>query len=159
MSRTPRGALSRFITAEGFFLSAGLAFFFLVCMIPILMLGVSMAGFVLSGEQAGRHVVGQLSQQFPVYQKQIGAALLRIVETRAMSGLLGTAVLVMFSTPLLSAARLIMHRLLGIRGSVGMLKSLARDIAMALLLSALLFTVSTATWLVTAPEELVTTTV
>jgi membrane protein len=147
VSPTPKGALSRFAAADGLFLSAGLAFFFLMCMIPILLLGVSMVGFVLSSEQAGRLVAGQLSQQFPVYQKQIGATLLRIVETRAVSGLLGTAVLVMFSTPLLSASRLIMHRLLGIRGSVGFLRSLARDIAMALLLSALLFTVSTVTWL------------
>jgi len=34
----PRGALSRFIAADGFFISAGLAFFFLVCLIPILLL-------------------------------------------------------------------------------------------------------------------------
>jgi len=147
VSRTPRGALSRFVVADGFFLSAGLAFFFLMCMIPILLLGVSMVGFVLSSEQAGRHVVGQLSQQFPVYQKQIGAALLRTVETRAVSGLLGTAVLVIFSTPLLSASRLILHRLLGVRTEGGVLRSLARDTGMALLLSALLFTVSTVTWL------------
>ena len=103
MTAGSRGALSRFIAADGFFISAGLAFFFLVCLIPILLLGVSMVGFVLSGEEAARHVVGQLTQQFPVYQKQIGRALLGIVETRAVSGLLGTAVLVFFSTPLLSA--------------------------------------------------------
>ena len=147
MTAGPRGALSRFIAADGFFISAGLAFFFLVCLIPILLLGVSMVGFVLSGEEAARHVVGQLSQQFPVYQKQIGRALLGIVETRATSGLLGTAVLVFFSTPLLSASRLILHRLLGVRSDGGVLKNLARDSAMALVLSALLFTVSTATWL------------
>lgn len=147
MSRSPRGALSRFLAADGFFLSAGLAFIFLMCMIPILMLGISMVGFVLSSEQAARHVVGQLSQQFPVYQKQIGAGLLRIVETRTLSGLLGTVVLVFFSTPLLSASRLILHRLLGIRGDSGFLRGLARDIAMALLLSVLLFVVSTVTWL------------
>jgi membrane protein len=147
VSPGPRGALSRFVVADGFFLSAGLAFIFLMCMIPLLLLGVSMVGFVLSSEQAARHVVGQLSQQFPVYQKQIAAALLRIVETRTMSGLLGTAVLVLFSTPLLSASRLILHRLLGVRGDVGLLRGLVRDVAMALLLSALLFAVSTVTWL------------
>jgi len=143
----PRGALSRFIAADGFFISAGLAFFFLVCLIPILLLGVSMVGFVLSGEEAARHVVGQLTQQFPVYQKQIGRALLGIVETRAVSGLLGTAVLVFFSTPLLSASRLILHRLLGVRSDGGFVRNLARDSAMAVVLSALLFAVSTVTWL------------
>ena len=147
MTATPRGAVSRFIAADGFFMSAGLAFFFLVCLIPLLLLGVSMVGFVLSGEEAARHVVGQLAQQFPVYQAQITRVLLRIVETRTASGLLGTGALVLFSTPLLSASRLILHRLLGVKSDGGFLRNLVRDSWMALLLSLLLFTVSTMTWL------------
>src|SRR5258705_1122845 len=103
-------------------MSAGLAFFFLVCLIPLLLLGVSMVGFVLSGEEAARHVVGQLAQQFPVYQAQITRVLLRIVETRTASGLLGTGALVLFSTPLLSASRLILHRLLGVKSDGGFLQ-------------------------------------
>ena len=95
MTASPRGALSRFVAADGFFMSAGLAFFFLMCLIPLLLLGVSMVGFVLSTQEAARHVVGQLAQQFPVYQAQITRVLLRIVETRTASGLLGTAALVL----------------------------------------------------------------
>ena len=147
MTAGSRGALSRFVAADGFFMSAGLAFFFLMCLIPILLLGISMVGFVLSGELAARYVVGQLTQQFPVYQAQLARVLLRIVETRTASGLLGTAVLVLFSTPLLSASRLILHRLLGVRTDGGFVRNLARDSWMALLLSMLLFTVSTLTWL------------
>ena len=147
MTASPRGAVSRFIAADGFFMSAGLAFFFLVCLIPVLLLGVSLVGFVLSGEEAARHVVRQLVQQFPVYQAQITRVLLRIVETRTASGLLGTGTLVIFSTPLLSASRLILHRLLGVKGDGGFLRNLVRDSWMALLLSLLLFTVSTMTWL------------
>jgi membrane protein len=142
-----RGALSRFVAADGFFISAGLAFFFLVSLIPILLLGVSLVGFVLSGEEAARHVIGQLAPQFPVYQNQIARALLAIVETRAASGVLGIVVLVFFSTPMISAARLILHRLLGVRSDAGFLRNLLRDAAMALVLSVLLFTVSTVTWL------------
>ena len=147
MTVSPRGAVSRFIAADGFFMSAGLAFFFLVSLIPLVLLGVSMVGFVLSGEEAARHVVGQLAKQFPVYQAQITRVLLRIVETRAASGLLGTGALVIFSTPLLSASRLILHRLLGVKSDGGFLRNLVRDSWMALLLSLLLFTVSTMTWL------------
>ena len=147
MTATPRGAVSRFIAADGFFMSAGLAFFFLVSLIPLLLLGVSLVGFVLAREEAARHVVGQLAQQFPVYQAQITRVLLRIVETRTASGLLGTGALVLFSTPLLSASRLILHRLLGVKSDGGFLRNLVRDSWMALLLSLLLFTVSTMTWL------------
>jgi membrane protein len=142
-----RGALSRFVAADGLFLSAGLAFFFLVSLIPILLLGVSLVGFVLSSEEAARHVIGQLTPQFPVYQNQIARALLGIVATRTASGLLGTVVLVFFSTPLISAARVILHRLLNVRNDAGVLRNLARDGAMALVLSVLLFTVSTVSWL------------
>ena len=145
-----RGALSRFIEADGFLLSAGLAFFFLVSMIPILVLGVFMVGLVLSTEQATRHVVGQLTQQFPVYQRQISRVLVRIVEVRAASGLLGTAVLVVFSTPLFGASRLVLHRLLGVKPAGGVVRNFfihfIRDALLAVLLSVLLFIATTMSW-------------
>src|SRR5436853_422515 len=43
-----RGAYSRFFMADGFFMAAGLAFFFLVTMIPLVLLSVSIVGFVLT---------------------------------------------------------------------------------------------------------------
>lgn len=143
----PGGAIARFIAADGFFLSAGLAFFFLVCMIPILLLGVSIVGFVLSTEQAARAVVGQLAQHFPVYQKQITRALVRIVEARTVSGLLGTGVLILFSTPLFGASRLVLHRLLGVKAGGGFVRNLVGDAGMVILLSACLFVASAVTWI------------
>lgn len=142
-----RGAISRFLAADGFFLGAGLAFCFLMCMIPILLLGVSMVGFVLSTEQAAREVVGQLTQHFPVYQKQINRALVRIVEGRAVSGLVGTGTLVLFSTPLFGASRLVLHRLLGVKAGGGFVRNLVVDSGMVLLLSVLLFVASAVTWI------------
>src|SRR2546422_114389 len=108
-----RGAFSRFFANDGLFLAAGLAFFFLVCMIPLLLLGVSMVGFVLSTEQAAEELVGQLARNFPVYRREITRVLLRIVQTRTVSGVAGTVILVLFSTSLFGAARLVMHRMLG----------------------------------------------
>ena len=150
-----RGAVSRFFVADGFFLAAGLAFFFLVCMIPLVLLGVSTVGFVLSTEQAGQEVVGQLARNFPVYKSEIARVLLRIVNTRTVSGLLGTVILVFFSTPLFSASRLALHRLLAIRMPRSFFRNLARDAAMVLLLGVLLFAASTVTWLFQWFRELV----
>jgi len=141
-----RGAVSRFFAADGFFLAAGLSFFFLVCMIPLVLLGVSTVGFVLSTEEAGREVVGQLTRNFPVYKREISRVLLAIVNARTVSGLLGTVILVFFSTPLFSASRLALHRVLGIRIAGGFFRNLARDTAMVLLLGVLLFAASTVTW-------------
>ena len=79
-----RGAFARFFAESGFFLAAGLAFFFLVTVIPLLLLGASTLGFVLSSEEASREVVAQVTRNFPVYRREITAAILRIVETRAV---------------------------------------------------------------------------
>jgi membrane protein len=143
----PGGALSRFLAADGFFLSAGLAFFFLVTLIPILLLGVALVGFLLSTEQAAREVVGQLTKHFPVYQQQIERALVRIIQSRTASGLLGTGVLVLFSTPLFGASRLVLHRLLGVRDGGNFLRNLVTDAGMVVVLSVLLFVASALTWL------------
>jgi YihY family inner membrane protein len=138
--------VSRFFAADGLFLAAGLAFFFLVCMLPLLLLAVATVGFVLSTEQAAHEVVGQLSRNFPVYSGEINRALLRIVRTRTASGVLGTVILVLFSMPLFGAVRLVLHRMLGIRGGRSFLRNLVVDAGMVLLLASLLFVVTVATW-------------
>jgi membrane protein len=141
-----RGAFARFFAESGLFLAAGLAFFFLVCCIPLSLLGVSTAGFVLSGEQARQEVVGQITRNFPVYRREIGAVLLRIMETRAMSGLTGTLMLVFFSTPLFGASRLVMHRMLGVKAGGQYLHNMLLDAGLVILLTVLLFAASSVTW-------------
>jgi membrane protein len=150
-----RGTLARFFAADGFFLAGGLAFFFLVCIIPLLLLSISILGFVLSAEQAQREVVAHLARNFPVYQREITRVLLRIVETRTVSGLLGTAILVLFSMPLFSAARLVMHRLLGVPGTSGFFRNMAGDAVMALTATVLLFGATVAAWALAAFQQMI----
>jgi len=114
--RRLRQAFSGFFTHQGFFLAAGLSFYFLICLVPLLFLVVSLMGFILSGEAATRQVLNQLSQIVPVYQGEITRTLNRIVATRGLSGLLGTLILILFSTQLFAALRLVLNRILGIRG-------------------------------------------
>jgi membrane protein len=140
-----RGAFSRFFAESGFFLAAGLAFFFLICCIPLTLLGVSLLGFVLSTERAADEVVGQLARNFPVYRREIAIVLLRIIETRALSGIAGTLVLVFFSTPLFGACRLVMHRMLGVRAPGQYLRNFLLDAALVLLLTVMLFAASLVT--------------
>lgn len=140
-----RGAFTRFFAESGFFLAAGLAFFFLTCCIPLSLLGVSTLGFVLSTERAADEVVGQLARNFPVYRREIATGLRRVVETRALSGIAGMLVLVFFSTPLFGASRLVMHRMLGVRAAGHYLRNLVLDAALVLLLTLLLFLASVVT--------------
>lgn len=142
-----RGAVGRFLAESGFFLAAGLAFFFLVCVVPLLLLAASTLGFVLSGQEAAQEAVNHLTRNFPVYRREITAAILRIVETRAASGIAGTLILVFFSTPLFGATRLVMHRMLGVRASGGYVSNMLLDLGMVLVLTVLLFASSSVTWL------------
>ncbi|MBI4242163.1 MAG: YihY/virulence factor BrkB family protein [Candidatus Rokubacteria bacterium] len=116
MIRGLRQAFSGFFTHQGFFLAAGLSFYFLICLVPLLFLVVSLAGFILSGEAATRQILDQLSQIVPVYQKEVTRTLDRIVATRQLSGLLGTLILILFSTQLFAALRFVLNRILGVRG-------------------------------------------
>lgn len=152
-----RGAISRFYANDGFFLAAGLAFVFLICVIPAALLGVSVLGFVLSTEQAAEEVVGQLARNFPVYRLEISLGLLRIVNTRNVSGLVGTAVLLFFSMSLFGATRLVMHRMLGVRGQRHPIRYMLVDALMALLLGPLLLGAAAITWTVRWFEQLVRT--
>jgi membrane protein len=146
MLGTVRGAWARFRAQDGPFLAAGLSFAFLVCLIPLLLLGVSLAGFVLSREQAAQEVVALLARQFPVYRAEFQRALLRVVQTRGASGVVGTVVLILFSTWLFGAARLVMHRMLGIRRARPLMRSVVGDAGLVVLLILLLFGTGAVTW-------------
>jgi membrane protein len=142
-----RGAISRFFAESGFFLAAGLAFFFLVCVVPLLLLAASILGFVLSSQEAAQEAVNQLTRNFPVYRREITSAIVRIIETRAVSGIAGTLTLIFFSTPLFGATRLVLHRMLGVRVSASYVKNLLLDSSMVLVLTVLLFASTSVTWL------------
>lgn len=142
-----RGAISRFIAESGFFMAAALAFWFLVCVVPLLLLGASTIGFVLSSEEAAQEVVNQLTRNFPVYRREISNVILRIVETRALSGIAGTFTLITSSTPLFAATRLVLHQMLGVKTAGGYVSNFLRDLGMVLVLTVMLFAASSMTWL------------
>jgi len=145
MFRALRAAVTRFYVADGLLLASGLAFSFLVCLIPLVLLGVSAVGFVLSGERAAHEVVNQLARNFPVYRGEISRTLLAIVETRRVSGLLGTITMIIFASQLFGTGRLVMHRVLGVRVG-GFWRNLARDAVMVPVLSVFLFVATVANW-------------
>lgn len=114
--RSFRNVVNGFLVHEGFFLAGGLAFYFLICFIPFLFLVVSSTGFILSPEAVTGQIKEALTQLVPVYQEEITRSLLRIIETRRQSGAVGTIILFLFSTPLFAAFRVVLNRVLGVRG-------------------------------------------
>ncbi|HXA97291.1 MAG TPA: hypothetical protein VN323_17140, partial [Candidatus Dormibacteraeota bacterium] len=63
-----RVAWTNFRAHRGMFLASGLAFNFVVCLIPLLFFIVSVAGFVLSRRTVMDAVLNQLSALVPVYK-------------------------------------------------------------------------------------------
>jgi membrane protein len=132
--RALRNVLSSFLDHEGFFLAGGLAFYFLICFIPFLFLMVSSTGFILSPETVTGQIKDGLSQNVPVYQEEITRFLLRVIETRRHSGVVGTIILLLFSTQLFATFRVVLNRVLGVKGHP-LWHGMLFDMAMVLLIS------------------------
>lgn len=137
LTALPR-AIASFFRHRGLFLAAGLSFYFLVGMIPLILLFASVAGFLYSGETATDALIAQLSGQVPVYQREITQLVHRIVTARGGSGLAGAGALYLLSTQLFSALRIVMDVVFGVKRGRGFVHGLLWDVLMMLFLGALL---------------------
>jgi membrane protein len=126
--RALRAAAAGFNAHRGLFLASGLAFTLLVCLIPILFFFVSLAGFVLSRGAAVEVVVNQLAKFVPVYRIELHQLLVQIIKRRSLSGLLGTAVLLVFASQLFASLRLVLNEVFGFSRGPGLLHEMLKDI-------------------------------
>jgi membrane protein len=125
-----RTATANFRARRGMFLASGLAFNFIVGLIPLLFFVVSVAGFVLSRRAVMEAVLGQLSAIVPVYKNELHDTLAAIIRRRRLSSVLGTAVLLLFASQLFNSIRIVLSDIFGIRGGPGFLRGLVRDMIM-----------------------------
>jgi len=132
-----RRAIESFRARRGMFLASGLAFNFIVCLIPLLFFVVSVAGFVLSRKTVMDAVLNQLSDVVPVYKNELHQTLAAIIRRRRLSGLLGTAVLLLFASQLFNAIRLVLSDIFGFRGGPGFLRGMLRDVLMVMAMGVL----------------------
>src|SRR6266700_6357638 len=126
--RALKTAVVNFRAHRGFFHAAGLAFSFLTCLVPILFFIVSLAGFVLSRKAASELVLRQLSELIPVYREELHASLDEIIRRRSLSGLLGTAVLLLFASQLFASLRLVLNDIFGFSRGPGLLREIGKDL-------------------------------
>jgi membrane protein len=130
-------AVKGFRQDTGFFLAAGLSFYFLVCLVPMLFLFVSFMGYVLTSEAATSAVLGQLSQFVPVYKKELAETLTSLIATRKTSGAIGTVILLFFSTQLFACLRLIMNVVFEERQGHGFFRGMLLDVVMLFVIGVL----------------------
>ncbi len=132
-----RAATASFRARRGSFLASGLAFNFIVCLIPLLFFMVSVAGFVLSRKTVMDAVLNQLSAIVPVYKNELHDTLAAIIRRRRLSGLLGTAVLLLFASQLFNSIRVVLSDIFGFRGGPGFFRGMVRDMVMVIAMGAL----------------------
>jgi membrane protein len=125
------------------FMAAGLAFSLLICLIPFLFFVMSMAGFVLSRGAAADAVLGQLAQIVPIYRAEVRELLAQIITRRALSGVLGTAVLLVFAMQIFASLRLVLNEIFGFTQGPGLVREMIKDVGL-LVLMGLLFLASIA---------------
>jgi membrane protein len=132
-----RAATASFRARRGAFLASGLAFNFIVCLIPLLFFVVSVAGFVLSRKTVMDAVLNQLSAIVPVYKNELHETLAAIIRRRRLSGLLGTAVLLLFASQLFNSIRVVLSDIFGFRGGPGFFRGMVRDMVMVIAMGVL----------------------
>jgi membrane protein len=133
-------ALRGFRQDSGLFLAAGLSFYFLVCLVPMLFLFVSLMGYLLTSEAATTAVLNQLAQLVPVYRKELSEMLARLIATRKTSGVIGTVILLFFSTQLFGCLRTIMNIVFEERKGRGILRGMLYDVLMLAVIGVLFIT-------------------
>src|SRR3989442_5747078 len=135
--RVLRTTVAQFRHHRGFFMAAGLAFSFLTCLVPILFFIVSLAGFVLSRKAASELVLRQLSELIPVYREELHASLAEIIRRRSLSGLLGTAVLLLFASQLFASLRLVLNDIFRFSQGPGLFREIGQDLVLLLVIGIL----------------------
>src|SRR5215468_9538773 len=149
--RAIRAAAAGFQAHRGLFLASGLSFNLLICMIPVLFFVVSLAGFVLSRQAAADAVLNQLGQIVPVYREELHQMLAQIIRRRRLTGLLGTATLLVFASQLFAAVRMVLNDIFGFtqgRGVVhGVVKNLLLLFVMGILFIASILITDLFSWL------------
>jgi membrane protein len=131
--RALRSAAAGFQTHRGLFLASGLSFNLLICLIPLLFFLVSLAGFVLSRQAAADAVLKQLGQLVPVYRDELHRILAQIIRRRGLTGLLGTATLLLFASQLFAALRLVLNDVFGFTQRRGHVHEMVKDLVLDML--------------------------
>ena len=137
MIRALRLAATNFRAHQGLFLASGLAFTLVTCLIPVLFFVVSLAGFVLSRRAAAEVVLAQLSELVPVYKEELHEILAQIIRRRSLSGIIGTAVLIVFASQLFATVRLVLNEVFGFTGGFGFVRGVIKDLLLLFLMGVL----------------------
>jgi membrane protein len=127
-------ALKKFDKDHGFFLSSGVTFNLLICLIPLVLLFLALLGtYLYSSREVLNHIRRYLENAFPSLDPRIMNNLLRIIRDRKIVGVLGIGGLVWASTWVFSSLRTALNIVFQAREGRGVLRGKGIDLLMVLL--------------------------
>lgn len=132
-------ALKKFNDDNGFFLSAGIAFNLLINLIPFILLLLALVGtYLYNDQEVLNHIHAYFKDVAPALDPKITSGLMDVIQNRQIVGILGFIGLVWFSTWVFSSLRIALNIVFRIEKSRRMLRGIAVDLLMVLLVGILL---------------------
>ncbi len=127
-------AVRKFDRDHGFFLSSGITFNLLLCLIPLILLFLALLGtYLYSYREVFNHIRHYLESAFPFPDTRIMNGILRIVRDRKMVGVLGIGGLIWASTWVFSSLRTALDMIFQVEEGRGILRGKGIDLLMILL--------------------------
>jgi membrane protein len=147
-------ALKKFGDDHGFFLSSGITFNLLICLVPLLLLFLSLAGIYLySDREVLNHIRRYFENAVPTLDPRIMKNIFRVIRDRKIVGMLGIGGLIWTSTWVFSSLRISLNIVFRVEKRRGVLRGKAIDLLMIFLVIALLFTTLTFTSVITFIQQ------
>ena len=127
-------ALRKFDGDHGFFLSSGITFNLLICLIPVSLLLLAIVGtYLYSDREVLNHIRRYFENAVPSLDPSIMRNILRIVRDRKIVGILGIGGLIWTSTWVFSSLRTALNIIFKVEKDQGILQGKAIDLLMILL--------------------------
>jgi len=119
---------------HGFFLSSGITFDLLICLIPLILLLLALLGtYLYSYREVLNHIRRYLEDAFPFLDTRIMDNILRMVRDRKIVGVLGIGGLIWASTWVFSSLRTALDIIFEVTEGRGILRGKGIDLLMILL--------------------------
>ena len=133
-------ALKKFDDDHGFFLSSGITFDLLICLIPLILLLLSLLGtYLYSYQEIFNHIRRYLENAAPSLDPRIMKNILTIIRDRKIVGIVGLGGLLWTSTWVFSALRIALNTVFEVEKGRRFFRGKAVDLFMILLGGVFLF--------------------
>lgn len=143
-------ALKKFDDDHGFFLSSGITFNLLICLIPLILLLLGLLGtYLYSDQEVFNHIRRYLDNAVPSLDPSIMKNMLAIIRDRKIVGILGLGGLIWASTWVFSSLRIALNTVFQVQKGRKFLRGKAIDLFMILLAEVFLLVSMALTSLVT----------